>query len=797
MNNNTLLTKILYPSISFLLSSLGYIGDIIWEAGLNGLYKSIGIDNITGNTTWFCFVWFSYLRFSYLPKNAPFLVSDSFWFPELNQEYEFVKIKGQDSVFLFQNYVYYETDIATIEFLGELNFRDLNLRKVRLNKFQRAWSMTSFKLKDCQYYQVDSDIPLLFLKNGVHFIEINDVFSYYKILETRGESDSSNFLLLNEKEFVKWSKGISFQKSSTVRNIPEIESYIEFDYLKDVFNTKAVAGWLKGRYFPDIHIKGTVDQTLNLKTNDNISRAFELEKLYKIHMVNKELIGMMILMNSTDIFKDIATQLIEITKELKEYSTKDITALKLNRPYSALTFEYLKRIRPLKIDIQLELDQDNYSSIKKDLLRSMLKLIEQIEYLKLTPLSYNKSGVIISGEAFTGKTHIISSLIDNRFNKVEKSILNRCGESYDPNWFNVLIRTLECSPENKETLFKSINKACDKVDMKLDLLDPNRKFIRSKTKFVIATDALDEAINTEQWEELIKNSVDLFQENESLCFIYTTRPTFLNDFPSLIQNPSIEIINLDKSEIDLIQIYNLYKEKYLIKNIEGQQWLQQFFTNPLQIRLFFEAFEGQEIDFDKLDLSLHSLYDHYLNAIQNKLKSKDYSKKLSWIQKGFLIQFFTVLGNIMVKESRKWILDTEIISALSDDRITISEETLNYFLIQLMEYDLLLNDKNHLGNILRFQENSLVELSLAKNFFSLFADNLPDTIPEYMADKSGVLEMFAQKMLKHNGYLIFKDFWHDQASSYMREAVLLGVLKGVPNERINSDLKTWIFSTYA
>lgn len=788
--------------ISLLVSSIGYVGDLIWEGFLNSIYNSIGVDATIGNTAWICMVWFISIRFIYLPEKAPLLYSDSLWCPNLLGEYDIVQ-NERDELYLFQNNVYYKTDFETLEFLGFLNIRNSDIRFIQLSWLQKSYSTFYFSIKYLNCYILKSDEPRFFFKNGVNLIEIKDIYCYYTLIENHRFDSGFDFEELPLAQFEKWSDGVEFKDSRTIRSAFKIEPSLDHIYLRRIFEEECLETWLQGRFFKDIHLKGRLDKELKIRTDHEFARIMEIDRLQQINNLLVQLDdhsrNLFVIRTASDSLIRICKKIDLIVNQLNRICLIDINDLKYNLNYLNQTNSFLEEVDFNKLInfVNNELQTENHSLSIRHILNGIKDNISKLQKIgSENSLVYNVRGTIVIGDAFMGKTHIIANLVNQRFNENLSSILNRIGVTYDPNWFEVINRSIQASIVDKDQLFKFIDFCTQLIDMDKVVFDSKARIINSRSKFLIASDGMDEAVDVNNWNELINKAEQNILAFPNVHFIYTSRSSFLDKFPKLTTLNQHEIIYLNRSEIDLDSVFNTYKTVYPIKNIENQNWLRKYFTNPLQIRLFFVAFANKDdINFETLDVSLESLLNHYIAYIENRISKLDTSKKLTHLNAGYLQKIISHCGSLIIETDKKYVETKMLLDDINKSGVNLTSESFQYLLNQIKNDDIIFEDPLYGGGYIRFHENSMIEYAIAKSM-SKIMDPIPSEIPEYLDNRIGALEIFSQLILSTRNLLIYKDYWINQSVNETRKKVLLGTLKGLPESSIDQELINWIYNEY-
>ena len=794
----------------FLVSSIGYLDTIISKTLLNYVYQPLGIDLFTGNTVLFLLFWSMLIYFYYTPKYAPLLLIDSvffpnFCYPDFDNKFQPVKIENKKGIYLLKNNVFYETDIETLKLLGLINLDVSKLEERKINFIQKNFALFIFKISNFEAYVLEGDIPIFLLRNGVKFLQITDVYTYHYFLDYSKCNDFRHFERLDPERFNSLFDLSTIPKSKKIRDFPKLDPYIEQPYLKDIFESKAVNGWLNNRYFRELHFRGNFDERLDDQTSLDFNRWKEIgflrtcnENIHLLKEINSKLSSIQKLHPNVDeIINIIESNYLKFESLIDE----DIKSLTFHFHYDKKFQKTIDSMdfRPILDQIIDDLKVNYYSSGIRGYINEILEIVNFFKEMQGRQyFSCDNRGTLIVGEAFTGKTHFLSNLVDRSLNEELSSVLSRCGVRRDEDWFNVIKDTINGSPSNQEILFNEIKDSTDKVDMGKNLFN-NNGILRSKSKFLIGADALDEAVRLSDWENLMKEAEAIINKNNNIHFVYTTRPNFINAFPNVQGLPNIDVIFIHKSELDLDKIFEKYKAEREIPNIEEQQWLKKYFDNPLQIRLFFEAFEKTEINFDDIDISINSLFEQYLDSIENKIRDRDSLEVLKHVNSGFVQGIFDELGAILINEDSKFVQKVSLLEVISKAPFVISEDIFMHILMELKYHDLILIDIDEGSEVIRLQENSLLEFSIAKSAYNSICNNVPELIPDYLVYKKGALEMFGQMMIKEKESLIFKDFWQNQTQindGLMRE-ILLGILKGIPNHLINDNYNDWIYSKYA
>lgn len=357
------------------------------------------------------------------------------------------------------------------------------------------------------------------------------------------EKLKSDFNTLNELE-----KRISDSLNEYKNKIWENKDFTD-KFFKEQFEISK--NYLGKRYSPEINVDLELDFFDAMAKNNSFKNKFNKEfityycKLKKVKLENKELEKKLI-----DNIEKLKIEYENITKDI-EYNYNNLT----------------KQINIITTILE------NSNEPKNEKLREIIyQSKEFMDYLISFPFKLQENPILfLTGEAGSGKSHLLADLASKRFKNSEISIL-----------------LLGSHFENNKKISKQIVNLLDLNLKPSDFLKKlNNKAKYKKSRIIIMIDALNECEDKQLWKKYLKAFIGEIKKYKWLGLIVSIRSTYLNLIPKDIidENHSYNHKSFGYKTFEAIEIFcKEYKIDY-----PSFPPLHNEFTKPLFLKLLFET----------------------------------------------------------------------------------------------------------------------------------------------------------------------------------------------------------------
>lgn len=349
---------------------------------------------------------------------------------------------------------------------------------------------------------------------------------------------------------------------------------------------------LGNRYLPDLNI------------STNTSRIFDgLAKNKKFYKRLEE---------KTDAFLMAVTQTkLKECMELKDSIRKHIesvlqsTETELKREELINYVTEIQCIIRKKIDDLISKDDRNENNIY--FLREGYEQIEHyIEYLKSNEVRASiVPYVLIYGEGGCGKSHLLADAIRSRNADNYKSVLF-LGQHF----------------KGQTNPMLAMMQLIDSKDTFEDFLDNLNKIgEREKSRVIIFIDALNEGDGKAIWNDHLSGMLEKIKRFSWISLVMTIRSEYIRHLFKENRELNQEFLRVHHIGFRHIRFeaikkyFTFYKIKYMEIPFENPE-----FENPLFLRLFCEAYQGENVNLT--GIGLKDVYERYLEKINERISDK-------------------------------------------------------------------------------------------------------------------------------------------------------------------------------
>ena len=371
------------------------------------------------------------------------------------------------------------------------------------------------------------------------------------------------------------------------------ENTVIFDELFTHSYEKAINGWAKHNYIPEIHTAGHIHEYLEKFLGSDKLTKHRYEKVCKV----KELVNS--LMRAYNDLLEIGIP--ENTIDLKCKIQKDLPILQKWVKLLENNKDTIKNggiskliIEPIKLNCHLnDIKESPLHFGKYFHLHEVEKLVENIEdeFYNLIQLFDNgdDNKIIFLGVQGTGKTAgIVAEATMFMNNKTHLPIIIHAKEfSNVDTWTSIITRTLGLETTwNEIELFQALQNASF-------LRGYNNHEFRVESKCVIIVDGIDESASWKFWIDKISETKAYQKFFPRIKFVFLSRPyVFSNIYKLPYSNSFYQIPITGDGNLD--EICNKYFTAYKI-DIGGNFWIKKNLKSPASIKLFCDIYRGQKI----------------------------------------------------------------------------------------------------------------------------------------------------------------------------------------------------------
>lgn len=752
-------------------------------------FDFLGIGNSAGLWSHMLIAGFLTIRLQVIPDYFPLFLwpEKMFYVPSRIQTERgrLCKLDGfGDRLFVDQDGIYKEIDPLFKDLFG---FFEPAEERPRVRTIQQSCLISPrHSLEKARIYRLkDGTSNRYFINYLLTWIEIDDLYSF-QMLRTQNESfkTSTFWNLDSEPSRNKF-------RISEIRKDFHVEHGFSIEHLRNLFQQRCVDTWLKARYFPGTHLTGKLDETINQFANRTEVRLALHESL-QIDLNNLRRIDAKLDEGLTTNRMVVKALVLDLKELIPQFLAATEAFQKLIQQDDVFTQDIVQVFGRFSNWSERASSLGSSRGIDKRTLRFIREVIFEVENtLNKIVASTNYLGysnLLLVGKAYIGKTHAMANSVDQRLFLNLPSELIEARPSLATNWATVidddgLGRFFGCGIND---LVMQLSSLAKNIDRHKPIFFNDSSVVNSATNFIIHIDGLDEAKERwDQWCNLITQTSSSPQSDPRIRFIFTTRPEF--HYACQANTENLTIKHVDGVVVPLGNIFDHYQKKYSRNDLDQYPWLRNAFINPLQIRVFFEAIEGYQVDPNQIALDLSTLFDNILQKLALNLESV---KRVPAALVQIILQH---LQNLVIEKQSEYIVLTDLYNTVQNNdplyqadnvRVTISELEQAAFL-RLIKGD---NDVDYV----MFGENSMYEYAYARKL--LIRDEQPTDCPEMLITYSGALLDYASARYRETSELIGRDYWDNQIQEEQLHEVYSRIFSSIAPNSINANDVRWVLN---
>ena len=516
---------------------------------------------------------------------------------------------------------------------------------------------------------------------------------------------------------------------------------------------------LGNRYLPDLNISTNTSKIFDgLAKNDEFYSRLENKTDSFLAAVNKTKLKEC--KDLTDFVREHIEGVLQGTE--KEIKREEIIS------YATEIQSIIRK----KIDDLLLKDEHDGNRIY--FLRDGYEQIEHyIEYLNSNEVKASiMPYVLIYGEGGCGKSHLLADAIRKRNSNNNKSILF-LGQHFrgQVNPMLTMMQLID-SRDNFEIFLDNLNKIGE----------------QENSRIVIFIDALNEGDGKTIWKDYLSGMLEKIKRFRWIALVVTIRSEYIRHL--FIENKELkqEFLHVHHRGFRNIR-YEAIKKYFTFYNIGYMEipFENPEFENPLFLRLFCEAYQGESVNLKGIDLK--DVYNKYLEKINESISDKcEVNYRYKIVQK--------IIRNIVMYKFEK----------NAGNNVISIEEVMNIVLELQQKYgckkdllEQLLSEGILTQNILGSGEE-YIYITYERMEDYIYAEKLYEELKKMSAESfskqyknliynSGILYCFAIEAAQTDGKEIFEIF--DGANSSIKEAFIES-LKWRRDKIINKNVKDYI-----
>ncbi len=226
---------------------------------------------------------------------------------------------------------------------------------------------------------------------------------------------------------------------------------------------------------------------------------------------------------------------------------------------------------------------------------------------------YNKSCILLTGDAGTGKSHLLADIASNCVKEQIPCIL-LLGQHFSnelPPWFQIN-QSLLCTSCQDEREF-------------LTALDCVGQIYKQRILFIV--DAINEGkAGCAYWQNFIAGFINDFSSYHNIALVLSIRTSYLDCIPALKNEiTSKNIIKINHHGFDYNNIHQItsnFFDHYHLSSI-CYPILAKEFTNPLFLKLFCEYMSNGRVLYDSTNnTKITFVFQGFLDNLENKVEEK-------------------------------------------------------------------------------------------------------------------------------------------------------------------------------
>ena len=388
--------------------------------------------------------------------------------------------------------------------------------------------------------------------------------------------------------------------------------------------TKAINGWAKPKYIPDLYSAGFIHDKLehfagsyssisekHNKVKKTITSLQALKQSYKellmLEFPDKE----QILVNKINTDIAILDEWIERFENMESVIAEGV---ELEEQFLNERLRLNCSITELK---ECSLYFHNYFHF--DAVFRTLRGIEKDTFACCQFLiSDSDNRLILLGNQGTGKTAGIVSEIDRMLQgHTHLPILVRAKEfATGDNWLSILLKTLELPATWS---IRELLKAMENAALLRNKSARNELQVNIQPKCLICVDGIDEAANWQFWQERIDEAKIYESDFPNIRFVFLSRPYVFPDYYKTDYRLCFHMLP-SFGDVPVSSLFNDYMDYYEI-DLCGNMWIKGMLKTPMALKLFCDIYRGMRIEsLPKNSVVITKLFEKKIKCIEDEYR---------------------------------------------------------------------------------------------------------------------------------------------------------------------------------
>lgn len=543
------------------------------------------------------------------------------------------------------------------------------------------------------------------------------------------------------------------------------KSELDINNLKYAINIQK-EGWLKLKYIPDLHSKGTIDNNIKKFIGTVESKIFEIKKL---NLIKYSYTNFLALIDDYKKFGKFSEQIENSLNPIEGLVNFNIS--RLNQLINDLindSFNTNSKYDIKTIDFGDFLDEfyniNSESSIysnKFDNAIGSIKNNNHFQIIKEIQEYLTNNLLLFIGNPGTGKTHGIVNVVEDLLEDGNNAAILIQAKSVSPNehWKDILIRNLELSNNwAGEEIWQALESLSHRLECKQALEQKDEQQPYMIPKILVCIDGLDELRPFDFWIEKLRETKAISSKYPRIKFCVTSRPCTFQELKrddEILQNK----INLGSDgDVPVNKLFNDYIQKYNI-TITDCNWVKWSLKTPLALRLFCEIYTGQTItNISSSSITISKLIEQKIQIMDTEFRKfcNNYTENDYILKKSIsVIGEYFLTNNEILKDDLLALLkeSTELKFVCENNYIKIIEYLENYGFLQTYIYKsselLAIPQTFYESGIQPFFDYILAIILFNKN------PNPKDIISiKALKNNFGALQMFSILLMEHHNLLV-------------------------------------------
>lgn len=560
---------------------------------------------------------------------------------------------------------------------------------------------------------------------------------------------------------------------------------------------QAQLGWLKGRYLPELHVAGQIEDEIRFRLRGPVCRPdLKQDAEQVLHVTEAALEAVqrlqrypdfMSLSNADDLLAG-AEQWLRDELEAQR-GILDALASEQGLPWLALEGNFRDTNPIIELVQSLQEDGDSYPKAPTyeigEQLREMLEDWWAARSVTPTRIKRWNRWVLFMGPPGAGKTHATARAVQDHLDEGKPAILLR-GKSIDlrKRWDQILPTEVGKPTWNASQVLDALSAASVVAEVRCaTALEPNQE--AEPVRALVAIDGLDENAAANEWRDKLGELSAYMKDFPRVLVAATTRP---NCIENLEQLGSFDSNRIFGSNAPLGEVFEKHCK---FAEIDAPPLLRWALRTPLAISLFAEIYSKQKISEDSIgfqNFAFDALMRDKLTIVEQEVRAQHGD---SWSD-GVYPAYYALRGlaRASLERNEPLVLDEALDIAEAEQRTSgvVSRADLLKVLETCRDRGLLLEHIVPSDDSFEPPERkwepayeALTDYLLAKTVANSIDADEDFPCPDYIRHRRNALYLLAM-ILGREGFDFLEGFWEEDLDAEMSERLQLAALLTMPEE---------------